>query len=144
MCDPNAKTSNVVFMNYRDWRNFVYMEILSGRLYTILDPNRGSREKCNYRPSARKRSCAPAIPVQHSSQLSPKVAGSIPTVVRQTFQLDRCGCTLRVTSQISYSPEYITPTHTKKYYINTWRKNVGVSFLNFLPAFGPCTLCFYK
>ena len=26
-------------------------------------------------------------------------AGSIPTVVRQTFQLARCGCTLRVTSQ---------------------------------------------
>jgi hypothetical protein len=29
-----------------------------------------------------------------------------------TFQLARCGCTLRVTSQTSYSPEYITPTHT--------------------------------
>jgi hypothetical protein len=43
----------------------------------------------------------------------PKVVGSIPTVVRQTFQLARCGCTLRVTPQTSYSPEYITPTHTK-------------------------------
>jgi hypothetical protein len=32
--------------------------------------------------------------------------GSIPNVVRQTFQLARCGCTLRVTSQTSYSPEY--------------------------------------
>ena len=31
----------------------------------------------------------------------PKVAGSIPTVVRQTFQLARCGYTLRVTSQTS-------------------------------------------
>jgi hypothetical protein len=31
-------------------------------------------------------------------------------VVWQTFQLARCGCTLRVTSQTSYSPEYITPT----------------------------------
>ena len=29
----------------------------------------------------------------------PKVAGSIPTVVRQTFQLARLGCTLKVTSQ---------------------------------------------
>ena len=30
----------------------------------------------------------------------PKVAGSIPTVAKQlTFQLARCGCTLRVTSQ---------------------------------------------
>ena len=28
-------------------------------------------------------------------------------VVRLTFQLDRCGCTLRVTSQTLYSPEYI-------------------------------------
>ena len=42
----------------------------------------------------------------------PKVAGSIPTVVRQTFQPARCGCTLRVTLQASFSPEYITPTHT--------------------------------
>jgi hypothetical protein len=38
---------------------------------------------------------------------------SIPTVAKLTFQLARCGCTLRVTSQTSYSPEYITPTHTK-------------------------------
>jgi hypothetical protein len=29
------------------------------------------------------------------------------------IQLARCGCTLRVTPQTSYSPEYITPTHTK-------------------------------
>jgi hypothetical protein len=36
-----------------------------------------------------------------------------PTVVRPTFQLARCGCTLRVAPQTSYSPEYITPTHTK-------------------------------
>jgi hypothetical protein len=27
------------------------------------------------------------------------------------FKLARCGYTLRVTSQASYSPEYITPTH---------------------------------
>jgi hypothetical protein len=45
------------------------------------------------------------------------LAGSIPTVVRQTFQLARCGCTLRVTSQTSSSPEYITPTHIKEYHI---------------------------
>jgi hypothetical protein len=32
----------------------------------------------------------------------PKVAGSIPTVAKLTFQLARCGCTLRVTSQTSY------------------------------------------
>jgi hypothetical protein len=31
----------------------------------------------------------------------PKLADSIPTVVRQTFQLARCGCTLRVTPQTS-------------------------------------------
>ena len=37
----------------------------------------------------------------------------IPTVVRQTFQLARCGCTLRVTSQTSYSPEYITLRNKK-------------------------------
>ena len=43
----------------------------------------------------------------------PKVAGSIPTVVKLTFQVARCGCILRVTSQTSYSTEYITPTHTK-------------------------------
>ena len=36
--------------------------------------------------------------VEHWTSI-PKVAGSIPTVVRQTFQLARCGCTLRVTSQ---------------------------------------------
>jgi hypothetical protein len=35
-------------------------------------------------------------------------------VAKQTFQLARCGCILRVTSQTSYSPEYITPTHTRK------------------------------
>jgi hypothetical protein len=34
-------------------------------------------------------------------------------LVRQTFQLARCGCTLRVTPQTSYSPEYTTPTQTK-------------------------------
>ena len=62
--------------------------------------------------------------LDHVAQLAehwtslPKVADSIPTVVKQTFQLARCGCTLRVTSQTSYSLEYITPTHTK---INIWR-----------------------
>ena len=35
-------------------------------------------------------------------------------MVRQSFQFARCGCTLRVTPQTSYSPEYITPTHTKR------------------------------
>ena len=49
--------------------------------------------------------------VEHWS-IIPKVAGSIPTVVRQTFQPAQCGCTLRVTPQ-TYSPEYTTPTHTK-------------------------------
>jgi hypothetical protein len=34
----------------------------------------------------------------------------ISTVVRHIFKLARCGYTLRVTSQASYSPEYITPT----------------------------------
>ena len=32
----------------------------------------------------------------------PKVAGSIPTVAKKTFQFARCGCTLRVTSQTFY------------------------------------------
>ena len=50
--------------------------------------------------------------VEHWTNI-PKVVVSIPTVVRQTFQLAQCGCTLRVTSQPTYSPEYITPTHTK-------------------------------
>ena len=45
----------------------------------------------------------------------PKVVGSIPTVARHIFQacpvwISGCGYTLRVTSQASYSPEYITPT----------------------------------
>jgi hypothetical protein len=31
-------------------------------------------------------------------------------VVSIFFKLARCGYTLRVTSQASYSPEYITPT----------------------------------
>ena len=35
---------------------------------------------------------------EHWSSI-PKVAGSIPTVVRQTFQPGRCGYTLRVTSE---------------------------------------------
>jgi hypothetical protein len=30
------------------------------------------------------------------------------------FKLARCGYTLRVTSQASYSPEYITPTQQKR------------------------------
>jgi hypothetical protein len=47
----------------------------------------------------------------------PKVAGSIPTVVRQTFQPSRCGYILRVTSETLYSPEYITPKHTPKNHI---------------------------
>jgi hypothetical protein len=38
-------------------------------------------------------------------------------MAKQTFQLARCGCILRVTSQTSYSPEYITPTHKIWYYI---------------------------
>jgi hypothetical protein len=37
-------------------------------------------------------------------------------VARQTFQFARCGCTLRVTPQTSYSPDYITPTDTKIVY----------------------------
>jgi hypothetical protein len=35
------------------------------------------------------------------------VADSIPTLVRQTFQVARCGCTLRVTPQTSYLPMLI-------------------------------------
>ena len=42
-------------------------------------------------------------------------AGSIPTVVRLTFQPAWCGYTLRVTSKTLYSPEYITSKHTPKY-----------------------------
>jgi hypothetical protein len=38
-------------------------------------------------------------------------------VAKLTFQLARCGCTLKVTSQTSYSPEYITP--------NTHKVNIG-------------------
>ena len=41
-------------------------------------------------------------------------AGSIPTVIRLTFQPARCGYTLRVTSKTLYSPEYTTPKHTQK------------------------------
>jgi hypothetical protein len=35
-------------------------------------------------------------------------------VVRLTFQLARCGYTLRVTSKTIYSPGYITSKHTQK------------------------------
>ena len=49
----------------------------------------------------------------------PKVAGSIPTVVRLTVQPARCGYTLRVTSKTLYSPEYITSKHIQKYRVYT-------------------------
>jgi hypothetical protein len=55
------------------------------------------------------------------------------TAVRQPFQLARCGCTLRVTPQTSYSPEYTTPTHTKsmKYHIQRYDVvGVGIRLLN--------------
>ena len=42
------------------------------------------------------------------------------------FQLARCGCTLRVTSQ-TYSPEYITPTHTKNFLMYVYKLNWGLS-----------------
>ena len=38
----------------------------------------------------------------------PKIAGLIPTVVRQIFQLARCGYTLRVTPQTHSTTEYVT------------------------------------
>ena len=45
----------------------------------------------------------------------PKVAGSIPTVAKQAFQLARCGCTLRVTSNICHHIHPSTHnTNTKK------------------------------
>ena len=40
----------------------------------------------------------------------PKVIGSIPTVDRHIFQACSVWYTLRVTSQASYSPEYIAST----------------------------------
>ena len=58
----------------------------------------------------------------------PKVAGSIPTVVRQTFQPARCGYTLRVTSKTLYSPEYITPKHTQKYHANNLFDLISIAF----------------
>ena len=39
---------------------------------------------------------------------TPKVVGSIPTVVRHIFQLARCGYKPRITPQTSSSPEHIT------------------------------------
>jgi aspartate oxidase len=51
-------------------------------------------------------------------------------LVRQAFQLSRCGCTLRVTSQTSYSPEYITPTHTKMSYVCDVALSVSTSAKN--------------
>jgi hypothetical protein len=41
-------------------------------------------------------------------------------VVRHIFKLARCGYTLRVISQASYSPEYITPTQKKSLLICNW------------------------
>jgi hypothetical protein len=46
----------------------------------------------------------------YSNAFVPKVVGSIPTVARHIFQACPVWYTLRVTSQASYSPEYITPT----------------------------------
>jgi hypothetical protein len=47
-------------------------------------------------------------------------------VAKLTFQLARCGYTLRVTSQ-TYSTEYITPTHTtmtnKMIATSLWKEN---------------------
>jgi hypothetical protein len=44
--------------------------------------------------------CVLVLCTQVNSMTSiPKVVGSIPTVAKLTFQLARCGCTLRVTSQ---------------------------------------------
>jgi hypothetical protein len=45
----------------------------------------------------------------------PKVLGSIPTVVKKTFQLARCvdPCTLRITSQTSFTWVRNTNTHKK-------------------------------
>jgi hypothetical protein len=40
------------------------------------------------------------------------------TVVRYIFKIAQCGYTLRVTSQASYSPEYITPTQKNHYIYN--------------------------
>jgi hypothetical protein len=37
----------------------------------------------------------------------------LPTVAGIFFKLARCGYTLKVTSQKSYSPEYTTPTQNK-------------------------------
>ena len=45
----------------------------------------------------------------------PKVVGSIPPWPGIFFKLARCGYTLSVTSQTSYSPEYTTPTQKKSY-----------------------------
>jgi hypothetical protein len=39
-------------------------------------------------------------------------------VARHSFKPARCGYTLRVTSQASYSPEYITPAQQKLTFIN--------------------------
>ena len=52
--------------------------------------------------------------VEHWTSI-PKVAGSIPTLETGEANFSGCpgGCTLRVTSQTSYSPEHISPTHTK-------------------------------
>jgi hypothetical protein len=47
----------------------------------------------------------------------PKVSGSIPIVIRLTFQPAWCEYTLRETSKTLYSPEYITPKHAQKYHI---------------------------
>ena len=58
----------------------------------------------------------------------PKVAGSIPTVVRLTFQPARCGYALRVTSKTLYSPEYITPKHTQKYHANNLFDLISIAF----------------
>ena len=46
--------------------------------------------------------------------VSQRVAGSIPTVAKLTFQLARCGCTLRVTSQTSWGKCWALMEHVVK------------------------------
>jgi hypothetical protein len=50
------------------------------------------------------------------------------------FKLVRCGYTLRVTSQASYSPEYITPTQKNHGYRSCWN--------NLLRVCWPHQLCY--
>ena len=78
-----------------------YIDFEGTRLRSEISPTRTASNRLDLVAQLiRLATSRPRTKREQRARAIPKVAGSIPTVVRQTFQLARCGCTLRVTSQI--------------------------------------------